>query len=62
MDPETIPNLPCPGCGVNILDAGFHNACIETISLREDNSTCTHAAHVHIDHDEKDHATVSPQV
>ena len=30
----------------------------ETISLREDNSTYVHAAHLHIDHDEKDHATV----
>ena len=59
MDAETIPNLPCPGCGVNILDAGFHNTCMEMISLREDNSTYVHAAHLHIDHDEKDHATVS---
>jgi hypothetical protein len=31
----------------------------ETISLREDNSTYVHAAHLHIDHDQKDHATVN---
>jgi hypothetical protein len=54
-----LPNLLCPGCGVNILEAGFHNTCSETISLREDNFTCIVTDRLYIDHDEKGHKTVN---
>jgi len=32
--------IPCPSCGVNILDAGFHT-CTENVRVREDNFTYT---------------------
>jgi len=53
-----MPTLPCPSCGVNLLDAGFHNTCTETVSLREDNFTYLHQDRLYIDHDEKGHETV----
>ena len=36
-----LPIIPCPSCGMNILDAGFHNTCTENVRVREDNSTYT---------------------
>ena len=36
-----LPIIPCPSCGVNILEAGFHNTCTEQMRVREDNFTYT---------------------
>jgi hypothetical protein len=36
-----LPIIPCPSCGANILDAGFHNTCTENVKVREDNFTYT---------------------
>jgi hypothetical protein len=53
-----MPVLPCPNCATNILAAGFHNTCSETVCLREDNYTYVVNDHLYIDHDEKNHETV----
>jgi hypothetical protein len=54
----TVPNLPCPNCGVNLLEKGFYNYCTETLSLREDNHAWIANGSVYVDHDEDDHETV----
>jgi hypothetical protein len=36
-----LPIIPCPSCGANILEAGFHNTCTERMRVREDNFTYT---------------------
>ena len=56
-----IPNLPCPGCGVNILTEGFYNSCTETQRLREDNNTFIVKEHLYIDHDEDNIQTLNHQ-
>jgi hypothetical protein len=58
--PETktaLPPLPCPSCGVNLLEKGFYNFCNETTSLREDNHTLHQNGRVYMDHDESGHET-----
>jgi hypothetical protein len=55
---NAIPTLPCPNCGANILQEGFHNTCSETVSLREDNRAYRHGDLLYVDHDESGHETV----
>lgn len=55
---NAIPTLPCPSCGANILESGFHNTCSETVSLREDNRAYFHGDKLYVDHDESGHETV----
>jgi hypothetical protein len=57
MASPNMPVLPCPNCHQNILEAGFHNSCTETISLREDNSAEILGGRLYINHDESDHET-----
>jgi hypothetical protein len=45
-----LPTIPCPSCGVNILDAGFHNTCTEKVRVREDNFTYTKYGRLYLDH------------
>jgi hypothetical protein len=45
-----LPIVPCPSCGVNILDAGFHNTCTENVRVREDNFTYTKYGRLYLDH------------
>jgi len=55
------PNLPCPGCGANILTEGFYNSCTETQRLREDNNSFIAKEHLYIDHDAYNFETVNHQ-
>ncbi len=59
--PETetsVPALPCPNCGEDILKKGFYNYCSETVSLREDNFSALSDGRFYVDHNEDDHETV----
>jgi hypothetical protein len=60
MSEETnsLPVLACPNCDANILENGFYNYCIESVSLREDNETKVANGRVYLDHDERGHETV----
>ncbi len=49
-----LPIIPCPSCGANILDAGFHNTCTENVRVREDNFTYTKYGRLYLDHTEGD--------
>jgi hypothetical protein len=46
---ETLPVLPCPNCGAIILQVGFHNTCIESVSFREDNYSVIPHGRLHPD-------------
>src|SRR5712692_327730 len=48
-----LPNLPCPGCGNNLLTAGFYNSCTETTRVHDDNRTYIVNDHLYMDHDEE---------
>jgi len=48
-----LPIIPCPSCGANILEAGFHNTCRENVRVREDNFTYTKSGRLYLDHIEK---------
>lgn len=50
--------LPCPSCGVNLLEKGFYNHCSETTSLREDNYLYVTQGRIYVDHSEDGHETV----
>ena len=50
----TFPIIPCPSCGANILDAGFHNTCTQNVKVREDNFTYTKYGRLYLDHTEGD--------
>ena len=52
-----LPIIPCPSCGANILDAGFHNTCTENVRFREDNFAYTKSGRLHLDHTEKEDET-----
>ena len=49
-----LPIIPCPSCGANILDAGFHNTCTENVRVREDNFTYTKYGRLYLDHKQGD--------
>lgn len=49
-----LPIIPCPSCGANILDAGFHNTCTEHVRVREDNFTYTECGRLYLDHKQGD--------
>ncbi len=49
-----LPIIPCPSCGANILEAGFHNTCTENVRVREDNFTYTKYGRLYLDHIEGD--------
>jgi len=53
-----LPIIPCPSCGANILDAGFHNTCTENVKVREDNFTYTKHGRLYLGHKEKGNKTV----
>ena len=59
---QPLPVLPCPSCAANILSAGFHNTCTETICLREDNYTHVVNDQLYIDHDEKNDERVEKKI
>jgi hypothetical protein len=46
-----LPNLPCPACGANILQEGFHNTCTEYVSLRENNYAVISDGRLYVRHD-----------
>lgn len=52
---QSLPYLPCPSCGVNLLETGFYDSCTETQSLREDNYTRIIDDRLYLDHEESDH-------
>ena len=56
---NSVSPLPCPSCGVNLLDKGFYNFCSETTSLREDNYLHVSNGRICVDHDENHHETVN---
>jgi hypothetical protein len=43
-----LPIIPCPSCGANILDAGFHNTYRENVRVREDNFTYTKCGRLYL--------------
>ena len=47
-----LPIIPCPSCGTNILDAGFHNTRTENVRVREDNFTYTKHGRPYLDRTE----------
>jgi hypothetical protein len=49
-----LPIVPCPSCGANILEPGFHNTCTESVRVREDNFTYTKYGRLYLDHIEGD--------
>jgi hypothetical protein len=49
-----LPIIPCPSCGANIIDTGFHNTCTENVRVREDNFTYTKYGRLYLDHTEGD--------
>jgi hypothetical protein len=49
-----LPIIPCPSCGANILDAGFHNTCTENVKVREDNFSYTKYGRLYLHHTEGD--------
>jgi hypothetical protein len=53
-----LPVIPCPSCGANILDAGFHNTCTENVKVREDNFTYTQYGRLYLNHNTKGRETV----
>ena len=53
----SLPTLPCPNCGANLLEKGFYNYCNETVSLREDNYAYLRDGRLYVEHDEGDHET-----
>src|SRR2546426_1312882 len=53
-----LPNLPCPGCGNDLLTEGFHNSCTETTRLREDNYPIVLNGTLFLEHDEDHHETI----
>jgi hypothetical protein len=53
-----LPVIPCPSCGANILDAGFHNTCTENVKVREDNFTYTKYGRLYLNHNTKGRETV----
>jgi hypothetical protein len=56
---RSLPPLPCPSCGVNILQGGFHNACTELIAVREDNYPVILDGCIYLEHVQKNQARVS---
>ena len=54
----SLPNLPCPGCGNNLLTEGFHNSCTETQTLREDNYPIVLNGQMYLEHDEDNVETI----
>jgi len=58
---NSVPSLPCPQCGVNLLEKGFYNYCSETVSLREDNYTYVRNDRLYVDHEEDNHETQDHQ-
>jgi hypothetical protein len=49
-----LPIIPCPSCGANILDAGFHNTCTENVRVREDNFTYTKHGRLYLEYKQRD--------
>ena len=49
-----LPIIPCPSCGANILDAGFHNICTENVRVREDNFTYTKHGRLYLEYKQGD--------
>src|SRR4029077_6182209 len=49
-----LPIIPCPSCGANILDAGFHNTCTENVRVREDNFTYTKHGRLYLEYKQGD--------
>jgi len=56
---RSLPPLPCPSCGANILHMGFHNNCTQLIAVREDNYVEIVDGCIYFEHDQKNHAQVS---
>jgi len=54
----SLPNLPCPGCGNNLLTEGFHNSCTETQTLREDNYPMVLNGQMYLEHNEDNFETI----
>ena len=54
----TLPTLPCPGCGKNLLTEGFHNSCTETTRLREDNYPVIADGKLFLEHNEDNLETI----
>jgi hypothetical protein len=55
---ESLPALPCPNCGANILEhRGFYNYCSETQSLCEHNYLSVFQDRIYVEHDEGDYET-----
>jgi hypothetical protein len=52
---QSLPVLPCPHCNANILEKGFHNTCIETRSVRENNCAKISEHRLRVWHTEDDH-------
>ena len=62
MQPQktSIPALPCPNCGADILeDRGFYNYCSETQSLCEHNYPTVIQDRIYLEHDESGYETRS---
>jgi len=49
-----VPSLPCPQCGVNLLEKGFYNYCSERSVVTERNYAYVAQDHIHVDHEETD--------
>ncbi len=49
----TLPDLPCPNCGKNLLTEGFYNSCTETTRVHEENRTYIVKDCIYMDHDEE---------
>jgi hypothetical protein len=57
-DAKSLPPLPCPNCGANILEnRGFYNYCSETQSLCEHNYLDVTQDRIYVEHDEGGYET-----
>jgi hypothetical protein len=54
----SVPNLPCPSCGANLLAEGFYNSRTEMHLLREVNHTFVVKEYLYIKHDEDNYESV----
>ena len=54
----SLPNLPCPNCGSDLLADGFYNSCTETQTLREDNYPIVVNGQMYLEHNEENFETI----
>ena len=57
----TLPNLPCPYCGSNLLEEGFYNSCTERKRLQEETYAYLWNRALSLEHDEHHFATINHQ-